>query len=91
MNKQQLASTIASKTELSQKDANAALTATMEAIVEAVASGDKVSLIGFGSFEVRDRKERQTRNPKTQELIRVPACKVVRFSVGKIFRDALNN
>lgn len=91
MNKEQLVSAIASKTQLTPKDANAALTAAMEAIVEAVSAGDKVSLIGFGSFEKRDRKERMTRIPKTQELIQIPACKVARFSPGKIFRDAVNN
>lgn len=91
MNKGELVEAIASETELSSKDANAALTAAMEAIVEAVASGDKVTLVGFGSFEVRDRKERQARNPKSGELIKIPACKVVKFSTGKMFKNSINS
>lgn len=87
MNKGELIDAIASKADVSKKDADAALTATLEAIVEAVASGDKVTLVGFGSFEPRDRQAREGRNPQTGKTMTIPATKVPAFSPGKVFKE----
>lgn len=89
MNKLQLINRIASKSGLSRKDANAALTAAMEAIVEAVASDDKVMLLGFGTFYKSDRQPRLVRNPKTKQIMTIPARKVPGFSAGEIFKEAV--
>jgi DNA-binding protein HU-beta len=63
------------------------LTAAIDSIMEAVSTGDKVTLVGFGSFEPRERKEREGRNPKTGEAMKIPATKVPAFSAGKLFKD----
>ena len=83
MNKMELISAIAEKAELSKKDAEKALTAVVESISEALQTGDKVQLIGFGSFEVKNREARIGRNPKTKEEIRIPASKTPVFKAGK--------
>ena len=87
MNKMELMSAIAEKAELSKKDAEKALTAVVESISEALQTGDKVQLIGFGSFEVKNREARIGRNPKTKEEIRIPASKTPVFKAGKALKD----
>lgn len=87
MNKGELVDAIAAQADVTKKDADVVLTAALEAIVEAVAGGDKVTLVGFGSFEARERQEREGRNPKTGETIKIPATKVPAFSAGKLFKD----
>ena len=87
MNKMELISAIAEKAELSKKDAEKALTAVVESISEALKTGDKVQLIGFGSFEVKNREARIGRNPKTKEEIRIPASKTPVFKAGKALKD----
>jgi DNA-binding protein HU-beta len=87
MNKGELIDVVAEKAEVSKKDADAIVTATVEAIMEAVASGDKVSLVGFGSFEPRERKARDGRNPQTGKAIKIPATTVPAFSAGKGFKE----
>lgn len=89
MNKMELISAIAEKAELSKKEAEKALTAVVESISEALQTGDKVQLIGFGSFEVKNREARIGRNPKTKEEIRIPASKTPVFKAGKALKDAV--
>ncbi len=87
MNKMELISAIAEKAELSKKEAEKALAAVVESISEALQTGDKVQLIGFGSFEVKNREARIGRNPKTKEEIRIPASKTPVFKAGKALKD----
>ena len=87
MNKAELIDTVAEKADVSKKDADAVLSAVIESIMESVAGGDKVSLVGFGSFEPRDRKARDGRNPQTGETIKIPATTVPAFSAGKGFKE----
>ncbi len=87
MNKGELIDAIATKADVTKKDADAILSATLDAILEAVASGDKVTLVGFGSFEQRERKAREGRNPATGKPIKIPATKVPAFSAGKLFKE----
>lgn len=86
MNKGELIDQIAEQTELSKKHITMVLDGAVDAITEAVAAGDKVTLVGFGSFERRDRKEREGRNPKTGDTMVIPATKVPAFSAGKVFK-----
>jgi DNA-binding protein HU-beta len=90
MNKSDLVSSIAEKSDLSKKDAEKALNAFVESVEEALAKGEKVQLVGFGSFEVRERAERKGRNPQTREEITVPASKAPVFKVGKALKDTVN-
>lgn len=87
MNKGELVDQIAQKASVTKKQADAVLTASIETIMDAVADGDKVTLVGFGSFEPRDRKAREGRNPKTGEKMEIPATKVPAFSAGKLFKE----
>jgi len=87
MNKAELISAIRAQTSASQKQIDAILTATLDTIVEAVSSGDKVVLAGFGSFEVKERQTRKGRNPKTGHKMTIPATKVPGFSAGKVFKE----
>ena len=87
MNKGELVDLIAEKTDLTKKESDSILTAILESIVEAVSSGDKVTLVGFGSFEPRQRKEREGRNPKTGDTMLIPATTIPAFSAGKLFKD----
>lgn len=89
MNKTELIMAVAEKTELSKKDADKAVNAVLDAIVEAVAKEEKVQIVGFGTFEVRNRSERQGRDPRTNEPITIPASKVPAFKVGKAFKNAV--
>ena len=89
MNKTELIAAVAEKADLSKKDAEAAITATVDAITEALTQGEKVQLVGFGSFEVKKREARVGRNPKTKEEIQIPASKVPVFKAGKALKDAV--
>ena len=89
MNKTELIAAVAEKADLSKKDAEAAITAAVEAITGALIEGEKVQLVGFGSFEVKERAERTGRNPKTNEPIVIPAGKMPVFKAGKVLKDAI--
>lgn len=89
MNKTELVAAIAEKTDLTKKDSEAALAAVVDAITEALIKGDKVQLIGFGSFEVKNRAARVGRNPKTKEAIEIPATRVPVFKAGKALKDVV--
>jgi DNA-binding protein HU-beta len=87
MNKGEVVDLVAEKAGISKKQADSVITATVEAIMETVANGDKVTLVGFGSFEPRERKAREGRNPKTNEKMQIPATTVPAFSAGKQFKE----
>ena len=89
MNKAELIAAVAEKTGMSKKDAETAIAATFEAVTETLAAGDKVQLVGFGSFEVKKRAARLGRNPKTKEAIEIAASCVPVFKAGKALRDAV--
>ena len=90
MNKTELVSAIAEKSGLSKKDSEKALTAALDSIVETLQNGEKVQLVGFGSFEVKERAARSGRNPRTNEVIEIAASKQPQFKPGKAFKDAMN-
>ena len=90
MNKTQLIDVVAVKTGLKKKEADAAVNATIEAIAEALKAGDKIQLIGFGTFEVKERAAREGRNPKTGETITIAASKHPAFTAGKALKDSVN-
>ncbi len=87
MNKGELVDRISQKATVTKKQADAVLSAAIETIMEAVSENDKVTLVGFGSFERRHRKEREGRNPKTGEKMSIPETYVPAFSAGKLFKD----
>ena len=89
MNKTELIAAVAEQAEISKKDAEAAVTATIDVIAEALRKGEKVQLVGFGSFEVKTRAERMGRNPKTKEPIEIPASTVPVFKAGKVLKDTV--
>ena len=89
MNKNEFVTAIADKSGLTKKDAEAALNAYTEVVTDALKSGDKVQLIGFGTFEVRERAARQGRNPHTGEAIEIAAAKAPAFKPGKALKDAI--
>lgn len=89
MNKTELAAAVAEKTNLSKKDADAAVTAVLDAVKEALADGDKVSIVGFGTFAVKERAARTGLNPRTKETIEIPAAKVPTFKAGSALKDAV--
>lgn len=90
MTKTELSAAVAAKTGTSKKDAETAVNATIEAITEALQQGDKVSLVGFGTFEVKDRPARTARNPRTGEPIQIEASKAPAFKAGKGLKDSVN-
>ena len=90
MNKTELVAAVAEKAEISKKDADSAVNAVIESIIEAVASKDKVQIVGFGTFEARERKEKIGKNPRTVEEIKIAASLVPAFKAGKAFKDATN-
>jgi nucleoid DNA-binding protein len=90
MNKTDLVTAIAEGAELTKADATRALEATLEAVIETVAAGDKVSLIGFGTFQPSERKATTGRNPKTGEAIQIAAATLPKFKAGKAFKDRVN-
>lgn len=91
MNKKDLIETVSQKAKLTKKESEQIITIILESIIEAVSKGEKVTLVGFGSFALRQKKPRQCRNPKTGERINVPAIKVPVFSVGKFFKSSVNS
>ena len=89
MNKAELVSAVAEKTGMSKKDSEKAVNAAFDTLTEALAAGDKVQLVGFGAFEVKERGARIGRNPKTKEEIEIPASRVASFKVGKALKEAV--
>ena len=89
MKKQELVAAISQEAEISKKDADRALTAAINAITKALADGDKIQLVGFGTFEVRERAARTGKNPRTGEMIDIAASKVPAFKAGKALKDAV--
>ena len=89
MNKNELINAVAERANLTKKDSEAAVSAMVEAITDALCEGDKVQLVGFGSFEVKKREARVGRNPKTKEAIEIPATKVPVFKAGKLLKDSV--
>ncbi len=89
MNKTELVAAIAEKAEISKKDADKAVAALIETVTEALKAGDKIQLVGFGTFEVRERPERTGRNPQTKETITIPASKVPAFKAGAALKNAV--
>lgn len=87
MNKGELVDAVAEKANVTKKEADAIISATIETIMDSVAADDKVTLVGFGSFEPRLRKAREGRNPKTNEKMIIPETTVPAFSAGKAFKD----
>ncbi len=90
MTKAELINAVAQKTELSKKDSDKAVTAVLDAITEALTDGDKVALVGFGTFEVKERAEREGINPRTKEKIMIPASKLPVFKAGKALKEAVS-
>lgn len=90
MNKNELISAVAEVTGISKKDTSAVIGATLDKIAEAMVAGDKVQLIGFGTFETRERGERVGKNPRTGEEVKIAACKAPAFKAGKALKDAVN-
>ena len=90
MNKTELVAAVAEKAGLTKKDAEKAINAVTEAVKEALVKGDKVQLIGFGTYEVRERAARTGRNPQTGAEIKIAAAKVPAFKAGKALKDAVN-
>ncbi len=89
MNKKELVGAVAAKAGVSKKDAEAVISATFDEIVAAVAKGETVQLIGFGTFESRQRSAKEGRNPKTGETLEIAATTVPAFKAGKAFKDAV--
>ena len=90
MNKGELITSVANKIDITKKDAEKAVNAVFETIQETMATGERVQLIGFGTFEVRERKARKGRNPQTGEEIDIPAAMVPAFKAGKGLKDAVS-
>jgi DNA-binding protein HU-beta len=90
MNKTELVAAIAEKTELTKKEAEKALKAFTDIIAEELAKGEKIQLVGFGTFEVSERAEREGRNPMTGETIKIAASKTPKFKAGKALKDQIN-
>ena len=90
MNKAELIDAVASGTELSKNDATRATDAVLDNIIKALGEGDQVTLVGFGTFSVRERAARTGRNPQTGETIQIKASKSPGFKAGKAFKDAVN-
>jgi DNA-binding protein HU-beta len=90
LNKAELVEIVAKEAGTTKKDAEQIINSTMNSIIKQVASGEKVTLVGFGTFELRQRKARTGRNPKTNEPLHIPAKRVPGFKVGKEFLEAVN-
>lgn len=89
MTKTELISAVAEKANLTKKDADKAVSAVIEAVTDALANGDKVQLVGFGTFEVRERAAKEGINPATKEKMNIPAKKVPAFKAGKALKDVV--
>ena len=90
MNKSELVAAMAEKAGLQKKDAEKALAAFTEVVAEGLKNGDKIQLVGFGTFEVSERAERVGRNPQTGKTMKIAACKAPKFKAGKALKDAVN-
>ena len=90
MNRTELVAAMAEKTQLSKKDAEAALKAFVDVVSEEMKKGEKVQLVGFGTFEVSERAAREGRNPQTGQTMKIEACKAPKFKAGKALKDAVN-
>lgn len=90
MNKSELIASMAEKSNLTKKDAETALKSFIESVQEALEGGDKVQLVGFGTFETRERAAREGRNPRTKEVINIAASKAPVFKAGKEFKERVN-
>lgn len=90
MNKSELIASIAESAEISKKDAEKTYDAFIGSIIEALKKGDKIQLVGFGTFEVKERAARTGLNPKTKEKINIPASKAPSFKAGKAFKEVFN-
>ena len=90
MNRTDLVNSVAEKASLTKKDADAAVAAVLASVTDALKAGDKVQLVGFGTFEVRARAAKQGRNPRTGATMTIPASKVPAFKAGKGLKDAVN-
>ncbi|MCI9439930.1 MAG: HU family DNA-binding protein [Ruminococcus sp.] len=90
MNKTELVTAIAENAEISKKDAEKAMKAFVEVITEELKKGEKVQLVGFGTFEVTSRSAREGRNPQTGKTMKIAACKAPKFKAGKALKDAVN-
>ena len=89
MNKTELIAAVAEKTAMSKKDSEKAVCAILDAVTEALAAGDKVQLVGFCTFEVKERAAHMGRNPRTKEAMEIPASRVAGFKVGKALKEAV--
>ena len=90
MNKTELVAAIAEKAELSKKDSEKALKAFIDTVTDELKKGEKIQLVGFGTFEVRDRKEKQVLNPQTHQMMTAPASKAPAFKAGQALKNAVN-
>ncbi len=90
MNKTELIAAIAEQAEISKKDSEKALKALIDVVTEQLKKGDKVQLVGFGTFEVSERAAREGRNPQTGKTMKIAACKAPKFKAGKALKDAIN-
>ena len=90
MNKTELIAAVADNAELSKKDAEKALKAFVDVVTSELKKGEKVQLVGFGTFEVSERSAREGRNPQTGETMKIAACKAPKFKAGKALKDAVN-
>lgn len=90
MNKTELIAAIAEQAEISKKDAEQALKAFVDVVTEQLKEGEKVQLVGFGTFEVSERAAREGRNPQTGKTMKIAACKAPKFKAGKALKDAVN-
>lgn len=90
MNKTELITAIAEQAEISKKDSEKALKAFVDVIAEELKKGEKVQIVGFGTFEVTERAAREGRNPQTGKTMKIEACKAPKFKAGKALKDAVN-
>ena len=90
MNKTEFVAAVAEQAGLSRKDAEAAVKAFTDVVADALKNGDKIQLVGFGTFEVSERAAREGRNPKTGESMKIEACKTPKFKAGKALKDLVN-
>lgn len=90
MNKKELIDSVAQEAELTKEAAAAAVDATLDSIMHALKDGDSVRIVGFGNFEVAERKASNGRNPRTGEPLKIPASRVPKFKAGKAFKEAVN-
>lgn len=90
MNKTELVAAVAEQADISKKDAEKVLKAFVDVVTEEMKKGEKVQLVGFGTFEVRERAAREGRNPQTGKTMKIEACKAPKFKAGKALKDAVN-